>query len=423
MDANSLLLISEHDLRNGVFTEEELKNIQVRLWNLLGDRTERFTMGDSTSVPVETAQELLKSICFSIGIYLKSSDKNISLLKNENMDILLKLSWIKIEAKIEAGKELLIKAKANALPIENVSFNDTLQEIDIFFKKYDYRFFAHDIPCSIDYQLCHAVPDELQGIEYINEYLRQLVIENEFCRRFDTERIKVLLERYCLDYKELLINIYEPIVTNAIGLALLDADIALLDITDSDRSRLLCLFHTWSKKEAVEVLSQASEKLCCCLQITNAAEKEYLKSTAVNLYARIEALLPTNQLEGIFLSLSYPEETEVSDFQFVDGEMMSDEELRALIYEISSCRYISDKIAMFKQKVHSLGDCIEILNTCFWDDDCIELYKTLDKAELAVIFNFAAQKQKEASDWHSESGWEQQLIKYIRKLSGLTAFG
>lgn len=414
---NYLSIIPGHNLQDGFFTEEELTDIQGRLFTLLGNRTERFTMGDSTSVPIETAEELLKSICFSIGIYLKSSQNGHFLLKNENMETLLKLGWTIIETEIGIGKVLLSKANESALPIENVSYNDTLQGISVFFKKYDYRFFAHEIPCDIDYQLCHAVPEELQGIEYINEYLRRLIIENEFCKRFDAEKIKVLLESYCLDYKGLLINMYEPIVTNAIGLVLLDGDIASIDITNSDRSRLLCMFRSWSKEEAIQALCQASEKLCHCLEITDTAEKEYLKAAIVNLYPRIAAALPTNQLDSIFLSLSHSEQTETFAIQFVEGEIMEDEELRKLIDEISSCRYVSDKIAIFKRQVHSIQDCIEILNCCFWDNDCIELYNALDKTELAVLLNFVYERQKESLDWRSESGWEQQLFKYIREMN------
>lgn len=417
MDVNSgnyLSLISEYGVQQGVLTEEELKNIQGRLWILLGNRTECFTMGDSSSVPIETAQELLKSICFSINLYLKSQGGSIYLLKNEDMEILLKLGWAKIEAEIETGKELLSKAKANALQIENISYNETLQGIGVFFKKYDYRFFAHEIPGDIDYQLCFAVNEELQGIEYINEYLYRLIIENEFCRRFDTEKIIKLLKSYCIDYKELLINIYEPIVTNAIGLSLIDGDVASLDINDFDRNRLICLFCSWPKEEAQEKLILASEKLCNLLKISDSAEKEYIKAAAENLLPRIEAVLPTNQLDGIFLSFSKLEQTNESEIQFVDGNMMDDEELRKLIDEINSCRYITDKIFIFKQQIHSLRDCIEILNTCFWDNECIELYNALDKTELAVLLKYIIEKKNESPDWCSETGWEKQLIKYIK---------
>lgn len=414
---NYISLISEHELQDGTLSEEELINIQGRLWALLGNRTQRFTMGDSSSVPIETANELFKSICFTIRMYLMASEDKISLLKNEKIEVLLKAGWTKIKEAVEIGRELLKKAETTAPPIDNISLNDTLQEIKVFFKKYDYEYFAHEIPCDIDYQLCYAVSDKLQGIEYINEYLRRLIIENELCRRFETERIIMLLKSYCQDYKGLLINIFEPVITNAIGLVLVEGNIASLDIIDSDRSKLLYLFKTWSKEEAIKELNQASERLCSYLKITGSAEKEYLRDFAVDLYPRIAAVLTTNNLEGIFLSLSKTEEPEVSSVKFIDGKIMDDKKLRMLINEIRSCRYTSDKIAMFKQQVHSLSDCIEVLNCCFWDDESFSLYDALDKTELAVLINFISEKKKEMSDWCSESGWEKQLVKFIQEKS------
>lgn len=412
---NYLSLMYGDNFPNEILTNEELFNIQAKLWTLLGYRIERYTMGDSSSIPVETAGELLKSICFSIGLYLKSSNVGISILNNEDMESFLNLSWTKIESEIKIGKSLLNKIKINTLPIENISFNDTLKGLSTFFKKYDYRFFAHQIPCDIDYQLCHPVSENLQGIEYINEYLRHLIIENKFIRKFDTSNIIMLLESYCPDYKGLLINIYEPVATNALGLQLLNGEIYSLDVTDSDRNQLLYLFQSWSKEEAAAALHQASEKLCSILQITDAAQKKYLITSAENLYPRIQSALPTNNLNNIFLPLYKAQKSDDLDVQFIDGESMDDENLQLLIDEINNCRYLSDKLKIFHQEIHSMSDCIEVLNICFWDKECIELFNTMNQTQLDLLIDFVHQKQNESPDWCSESDWEHQLIKYIGK--------
>ncbi len=162
-------------------TEEEKILIEIKLWKLLGKWTERYTMGDSTSVPVEIAEELLKSISFSIGLELKKFKNPTKALIEKDLYDLLRDSWIEIEALMEDGKKLLDDVRNSSSNIENISYNDTLNEIEGSFKKYDYRFFAHKIECSIDYQLSNPVAEELQGIEYINEYLKRLLIENKFC--------------------------------------------------------------------------------------------------------------------------------------------------------------------------------------------------------------------------------------------------
>lgn len=412
---NYLSLIYGSNRNDLSLTDKDMAIIENNLWTLLSNRTERYTMGDSTSVPIETAQELLKSICFSIGIYLKSANTNINILKNENFESLLKSSWPKIEMKIHVGKGLLNKLNENTLPVENISFNDTINGLSVFFKQYDYRFFAHEIPGDIDYQLCHAVPVELLGIEYINEYLHRLLIENKFIRKFNANNIKLLLESYCPDYKGLLINVYEPVVSNALGLELINCDVLSLDITDTDRNHLLKLFKIWSKDEATAKLEQAADKLCLGLQITDSTEIQYLKSTSVNLYSRIESVLDTNCLDNIFLPLYNMEQPAKPDAEFVDGVMMNDHELQVFIDEINNCRYLSDKISMFKQQVHSLQDCVEVLSICFWVDECLELFKSLDRAELELLLNYVQQKQDESPDWCSETGWEQQLIKHLEK--------
>lgn len=327
MDEQDLTVIIQSGLRNEILTDEEIMSIQSRLWALLGKRTGLYTVGDSSSVPIETAEELFRSICFTIGLMLKSTFDTNSivemgnaggmnvpdavniLLECNDMEALLKEGQKKIQRLVEIGKWQLCKAKESALPVDNISYRETIFSIESFFQKYDIQFFAHEIPCSIDYQLCHAVPEDLQGIKYINEYLRRIILENRFCRRFDRGKIIKLLEACCPDYRELLINIYEPVAVNALGIALrydnvTYSDVTGLDVTEEDRKCLLEIFHQWDKRELVQNLSHAAEKVCNVLHVSNASVLEYLKATAESLCPRILAALSTQHLDGIFVSLS-----------------------------------------------------------------------------------------------------------------------
>jgi len=415
---NYLATLSEYALSNGTLSEEDIHRIQNKLWILLGKRTERYTMGDSSSVPIKIAQELLKSICYCIDMHLKlerNMDTAIFLMKSADMEKLLALGLADVEKEIDIGKKLLQKASAGAPQINNISYHDTLTEINSFFKKYDHRFFAHEIPCMIDYQLCHEVSG-LQGIEYINEYLHHLIMENELCAHFKTNTIISLLRAYCPNYKEELINIYTPVAVNAIGLTLLHKSVFTLDITKEDRIQLLDFFKLWSEKEAIEMLTRAVKELCYCLDIQDISAQEYLQNTAVELYDRIKSIIETNCFDNLFLSL-YCELKEVMPLmQYIDEDMMDDEELRKLIDEMLSCRFLSDKIAIVKQQIHSLQDLVEVLNLCFWQDECIELFNTLNNIELAILLGFLYGKRAKAPHWHSDSQWELQLTDYMSNL-------
>ena len=403
----SLLVFSDEIQIDGNITKEERMLIEAKIYNLLGKWTERYTMGDSTSVPIEVAEELLKSICFSLGLELKKLKDPIKSLMEKDLIDLLKDSWEIIESMIVIGKNLLEDVLKNSSNIGNISYNDTLKEIKSSFKRYDYRFFAHKIECSIDYQLSNPVSESLCGIEYINEYLKSLLIENKFCKAFHRDKIINILNGYCKDYKGLLINIFEPILTNAIGLEILGRDIFKLNISEIEREMLLSIFKGLSKEEIIEELINSSNRVCNTIGIIDKEEIEYIKKSVINIYPIIEVGLLTGDIENIFLSFKNEENFEKDIF--IDNELMDNEKLRNLITEIKDCRFISDKVAIVKQEVKSIGDLVEILSECFWGEDSIELFKAFSQEEIYLLKYYLDNKEEYISD----SKWEIKLIEYL----------
>lgn len=413
---NYLALVTEQGLLSRELSHQELQLFQSNLWLLLGRQTARFTLGDSSSVPVETAQELLKSICFCIGLYLKTKVDTIgavSEIKEKDLPKLYQLGLAEVERHINKGKELLEQAVASTVFINNTSYYDTLTELSSFFKKYDYRFMAHQIPCMIDYQLYKAVPPELEGIEYINKYLQHLIIENTFCSKFDSDKIISLLTAYCEDYKGLLINIFEPVAVNALGLALLGKNALGLDISETDRGLLVHSFLNCTEEQKRLMLNQAVEKLSCSLILYDGSVKEYLLCLAEEMLIRVDNLLPDNDLRNIFLTFK-TEESKESAALFVDGIAMEDEALRHLINEISNCRHITDKITIVKRSIHSLRDLVEVLDICFWEEELTELFNAMEDSELAVLYNFVLNNSD--TERSSINNWESRFIQYIQTM-------
>ncbi|MEG2597380.1 MAG: DUF6179 domain-containing protein, partial [Oscillospiraceae bacterium] len=71
-DENNRLVLFETE----TMSEEQRGEFQSQLWILLAQRTERYTMGDSSSVPVEIAEELWKSICYCITVCQKAGKRS-----------------------------------------------------------------------------------------------------------------------------------------------------------------------------------------------------------------------------------------------------------------------------------------------------------------------------------------------------------
>lgn len=301
MEENNLYLgfLNKNDLENASSEDKEM--IQIKLWTLLGKVTQRYTMNDSSSVPIEVAEELLKSICFLLNKSMEDSKSKIKLLKDEELEEVWKNSWKGVEKDIAKSKDLLEMVINTSICIENISYDDTVLEIARGLKFYDYRFLAHEVPCSIDYQLSNPVSEKLQGIDFINEYLKRLLFENEFCSNFDKAKIIELLKSYCEDYKELLINIFEPVFTNIIGLEVLGSDIYKIEIEDVERKVLLFIFNKMDKSEIKKEIITACNSICNKLKISKEDEIKYMKETALNLLPRIEVGIKNNSLENIFL--------------------------------------------------------------------------------------------------------------------------
>lgn len=284
-------------------TEEEARLVRQKLYGLLSFVTARYTMDESSSVPLETAEELLRSLAFTLTLALEAEGGGLrGLAREENPARLLEPGRRELERRLQRCRALYAEALCTLPGAESVSLRDTLESLGSFFRRYDLRYFAHLIPAEIDYQLCRPVPESLLGVDYVGEYLRRLLLENIFLSRFEGETVKKLLKAYCPDYRELLVNLFEPAGVNAVGLALCGGDILSLDVKGRDLKKLEKLFHSLERGKAEEQLAEAAGKVCKALAMGGPAEP-YLIETARELYPRIMAALPHGGLGGIFLSL------------------------------------------------------------------------------------------------------------------------
>lgn len=158
-----------------------------------------YTKDESSSVIVETAESILMSIDYTVGIYLKQFDtieEMILKLKNVSIESMLKKGNRLIKLNVEYCRKLLMKVKMTKLNAHNYSYADTIDYgIDKFFKTYDDFFCAQGGDSDIDYQLAIDVGNYL-GVEYIRYYLERLNMENEFCHNFKSENIIKLLYGY-----------------------------------------------------------------------------------------------------------------------------------------------------------------------------------------------------------------------------------
>lgn len=146
------------------FSEAESRHLMERLWALLAEQTEKYTMGESTSVTVETAQELLHSLWYTLTLAAEEANIPQERLLTNDLPSLIEQGQEILRDKLEQTKKLWETVCCTAPPVQNVYYTDTLRGIGEYFKHYDLLYFAHQKPPCIDYPLLLPVSEDRKSV-------------------------------------------------------------------------------------------------------------------------------------------------------------------------------------------------------------------------------------------------------------------
>ena len=271
--------------------------ITEALYSLLSAQCKSFTGGQSSSLSAETVEALLSSICFSLSCFANKYGQNA--LLEIPLEKALEGARDILKKRIQLCKTLYLTLLRLPFQPDNVSYRDTVNGMENFFKKYDYYFFADQVPCDIDYQLCLQVNENLWGVEFLTEYIKRLICEGRFCGAFQRYEITALLANFGSRNDELLINVFTPVLSNALGRVLLGNDISTLEVTPDGIEKLFSMFAGLKYEEALPIVDKASKLLCSRVGFSG-YNAEYVTESARTLIPRICRCDP----KGLFLSLA-----------------------------------------------------------------------------------------------------------------------
>lgn len=285
---------------NGLFqtlAPGERETVQERIWDFLAERAGRYAMGESTSLPEETAGELLESVLFCTQKGLAALGKRASWLAGNGevrQAFSAGLSLVREEARQAA--ETLSRVREYSWFGSDSRRDAVFRDIPQFFRLYDPEFFACRIPCLIDYPLC--LPVRGDGIDYVARYLWGLERESRFCARFPEDRVRALLRRYCPGYERVPLGLFEPVLCNALALVLLGRDPRPLSVPEELLPRLREKLREKPGAALGEVLAKAASGMCP----GEGREAAYLARCGRGLAPRIEAVRDSEGLREVFLA-------------------------------------------------------------------------------------------------------------------------
>lgn len=401
---------------NDILNNKELENIQVQILDILRETANYYTKAESYSVRVEVAEQIMLSIYYTIGSFLKgktSIKEKITLIKENAMKYLFSEGEKVLKTKIEESKELLKNVQKSKLKTSNYAYIDTIDYgIPLFFIEYDSRFAAHEMQGSIDYPL--AIDEmELVGIEYISEYLKKIDFENQFCSHFDSYEIENLLKSFDKNSDHILINIFELVLTNYLGCMVLGKRGITLDITDTERRYLKNKLGELKEEEFNEVISRIVEDIFKEFTINDINFINYINKTIYKIMPSIKKNIENNKLENTFITFKNANENLI---RYEDGESLENSRFKDITEEIRDCDKVENKIQIIREEIHSLRDLVDVLGSdCIFDYEFIEIFKDLDDFEISLLLKNIPSDSVMDADYgtESEKEWHEKLKEYL----------
>ena len=205
--------------RCGLLSDRDLSRLQGESLTLLAERADAWSHGLSTSLPAERAQQLLGSVLYIVSLELKAGptpEEAVERLRREPLAALYAAGQKRITRKLQAARTLHRQLKKTLFPTPNQFYRATLADgVDGFFKLYRPALAAQEIHITADYPTFFGLPP-LDGVEFMEEYLRCLSHENRFLRCFAPETVHALLLGLDENYPLLILNLYGPVLAAAL---------------------------------------------------------------------------------------------------------------------------------------------------------------------------------------------------------------
>lgn len=257
------------------------------LYMVLRERIARYTMGDSSSVPVDTARRLLEGILYCADLCRRIPPDDLT--SNASLSSREKAGAVTAKRLERRARMLLYEARRKQPPITNRTFRETLSALPSFFRAYEADYFPQEIPCSFDYPLCHPISESLLGVEYLLDYLRHWLLESVFLRAFSAVALESLYKRYYIDYEDLLVNLFLPVAEMATLCALVNAPVRSLTLSPAEYEAASQLVLLADASTAETTILAAAEGVLLQLGINSAPLKDELRRTAQDLLIRLRS--------------------------------------------------------------------------------------------------------------------------------------
>lgn len=427
----TLSLIKE-GLRTGLLSKGEMEYFQLQIMNILKDLIMRYTKGESTSVTVDTAENIMNSIFYSIDTGLKNlggPEAALESIKTGQINKIYDKGLELVSAGFKDSRDTFQNIKKNRLKVGLEAYDSTIDEaLPAFFEKYGAVFDAHNTMASIDYPLLFD-DMSITGIFYIRKYLETLEAETVFCSLFPEKAIQEVLaiygRIYKIDYTKTLTNIFELVINACFFSILSDGSPYELSISSMQYDVLVKKILGMHSLDII--IDETMNKLITDLNITDSKLKKYIERYKADFKTRLKFAYETESLKNLILvedAIPVTREETV----LIEGEKMMNDDFRELVERLTEEQDSIAKINIIRLEVSSLEDFIDLLEAgCLFGDEYDLLFTESSNLELGVLAKvvFSDEMRDGPIDLlkiifkEIETGveWHEYIVKFLRGLN------
>lgn len=230
------------------FEMEELLPIVAQL-------AEQYAGYESTSVTYERAELLMEAVIYCIHEYERSDKHGITVGKITAKDAYkagMKLVQEKVEHLMREYQEMM----QDFCDYGNHALRDTIRKgIPAFLKRYDVKYEPQNTILTLDYPVL-ADLHQYSGIDKVYLYIKAIVVEQRFLRRYDAEYVREVLNAYSGDYADMLENVASIVFMNTVGHILANRPMTV-ELEGTDYQRIQSEFETGTLSiERVRLLAE-----------------------------------------------------------------------------------------------------------------------------------------------------------------------
>ncbi|MFZ5969928.1 MAG: DUF6179 domain-containing protein [Bacillota bacterium] len=432
LDQNQYLVsLLKEGTQNGLLGLDLAKSLPFGLMDVLKEIMRMYTKGESSTLKAGTAEDLMKSIIYSIDLFLMkypNPEDALHHLQSCNVRILYQEAVDYANDYIESTKKLYQSIEAKRVWVPNVVYNETFTEaIPNFFLDYDVIFAAHHTSSDMDYPL--AFDDmSAKGIAYIRRYLDAFALENEFCLKFQPKSITMLLQSYGksnrLNYKQSPINLFELVFNNIVFLTLLDESYESLLISAIGFEMIEEKLNGLEEITLKHLISSILNKIINRLEIANSKLIDLIYRYSQAMIERLSNALAHGHLANMMVLdiTAQPEERTVLD----PGHKMNNRAFRFVYKKIRDCSTVEDKLILLTKYVNALDDFLDLLKAdCFFEKEYDCVFDSLGNLELSTLIvsefkEHMLRGEEKLSTFLSKTisykyDWEEAFVDWLRK--------